>query len=54
MQQQRRVIDPIFQNRIKYRIRGKGGHTLAEVFVLNRSMLPIKQSRKRKKRGKKL
>ncbi len=51
--QQRKIIDPFFQDRMKFPIMGRGGQKLAEVFVLDPGMLPIKEPRKRKKRGRK-
>lgn len=51
--QQRKIIDPFFQDRMKFPIMGRGGQKLAEVFVLDTGMFPVKESRRVKKRGRK-
>lgn len=46
---QRKPIDPYFQNKIKYSVCNRRGKVLAEVFVLNADMLPVKRPAKRGK-----
>ncbi|MCP3808449.1 hypothetical protein NLX78_14515 [Paenibacillus sp. Lou8.1] len=50
----RQIKDPLYQNQLKQTVRDRGGRVIGEVFVLEHSMLLVKQSRRRKKRGKQL
>ncbi|AKA44282.1 hypothetical protein [Paenibacillus polymyxa] len=47
------IKDPLYQTRIKQTVRDRDGRVLGEVFVLDSTMLPVKMSRKHKKRGRK-
>lgn len=47
--QQGKLIDPIFQNKIKFDVVGENGRIIGEVFLLDRSMLPHRRKRKERK-----
>ncbi|KAF6561961.1 hypothetical protein G9G63_20120 [Paenibacillus sp. EKM202P] len=51
---QRQIKDPMYQTQLKQTVRDRSGRVIGEVFVLEHSMLLVKQSRKRKKRGKQI
>ncbi|WP_156897641.1 hypothetical protein [Paenibacillus massiliensis] len=51
MQQQRKLIDPYHQTDMSYAVRGDDGSKLGEVFVIRSSMMPPKQRRKQRAKG---
>lgn len=44
----RKLIDPHHQTHLSYVVRGDDGRKLAEIFVIRRDMLPVRQRRKRR------
>ena len=47
----RKLIDPHYQTHLSYVVRGDDGRKLAEVFVIKRDMLPERQRRRERTKG---
>ncbi|MGD0032518.1 hypothetical protein SLT67_14215 [Paenibacillus illinoisensis] len=46
-----KLIDPHHQTHLSYVVRGDDERKLAEVFVIKRDMLPVRQRRKERMKG---